>query len=50
MLNRPAFLDAKNLQPFINEDLEGVLNTVSYSTKNSAIVEGYDVTILTKHL
>ena len=26
VLNMPAFIDAKNLQPFINEDLGGVLN------------------------
>lgn len=29
--NRPAFLDAKNLQAYINRDLEEVLNTVSSS-------------------
>ena len=48
VLNRPAFLDAKNLQPFIDKDLEGVLNTIIYTTKNGSKVEGYDATILPK--
>ncbi len=30
VLNRPAFIDAKNLQPFIDEDLQGVLNVTEY--------------------
>ena len=30
VLNRPAFIDARNLQPFINEDLNRVLNLLEY--------------------
>lgn len=44
--NRPAFLDAKNLQPFINNDLEDVLNTIPYRDLNGTEVEGYNALIL----
>lgn len=48
VLNRPAFLDAKNLQPYINQGLEGVLNTIAYTSKNGVVVEGYNAEILPK--
>jgi hypothetical protein len=48
VLNRPAFLDAKNLQPHINEGLEAVLNTIVYTAKNGTVVEGYNAEILPK--
>lgn len=48
VLNRPAFLDAKNLQPFIHKDLEGVLNTIVYKSKSGTDGEGYNATILPK--
>ncbi len=48
VLNRPAFLDAKNLQPYINSGLEGVLNTILYTAKNGTVVEGYNAEILPK--
>jgi P63C domain len=48
VLNRPAFLDAKNLQPYINQGLEGVLNTITYTSKTGAAVEGYNAEILPK--
>lgn len=48
VLNRPAFLDAKNLQPYINQGLEGVLNTVTYTSKGGGEVEGYNAEILPK--
>ena len=48
VLNRPAFLDAKNLQPYINQGLEGVLNTIVYTAKNGSTVEGYNAEILPK--
>jgi hypothetical protein len=48
VLNRPAFVDAKNLQPFIDADLEGVLNTVIYKDKNDNETEGYSADILPK--
>jgi len=30
VLNRPDFMDTKNLQPFVDEALEGVLKTIDY--------------------
>jgi hypothetical protein len=30
VLNMPAFIDAKNLQPFINKDLGSVLNSIEF--------------------
>lgn len=44
--NMPAFIDANNLQPFINEDLRAVLNQIDYKTKNDTDSTGYDATIL----
>jgi hypothetical protein len=34
VLNMPAFIDAKNLQPFINEDLKGELKSIEYQALN----------------
>lgn len=48
VLNRPAFLDAKNLQPYINQGLEGVLSTITYNSKNGGEIEGYNAEILPK--
>lgn len=42
----PTFMDAKNLQPFISEDLKSVLNKVEYITVDNKIGEGYDANIL----
>jgi hypothetical protein len=44
--NMPAFIDANNLQPFINQDLKGVLNTITYESKSGNDSEGYDANIL----
>ncbi|KQC33869.1 hypothetical protein AAU57_11410 [Nonlabens sp. YIK11] len=44
--NMPAFIDANNLQPFINEELRQTLNTISYTSKNGSDLEGYDANIL----
>ena len=46
VLNMPAFLDANNLQPFVGEDLMGVLNKVDYEDLNSKEDSGYDASIL----
>jgi hypothetical protein len=46
--NRPAFLDANNLQDFINSDLEAVLNTIEYTDSSSATLVGYNALILPK--
>jgi hypothetical protein len=46
VINIPTFMDAQNLQPFINEELMKVINKVEYIDKNGKIQEGYDATIL----
>lgn len=48
VLNRPAFIDAKNLQPFIDKGLDSVLNQITYLSKNDNITEGYNAEILPK--
>lgn len=48
VLNRPAFIDAKNLQPFINEDLEEVLKLIEYEDKNNKKAVAYNALILPK--
>jgi len=42
VLNVPAFLDAKNLQPFVGEDLIGVLKQIDYIDKKGKEDSGYD--------
>lgn len=45
--NMPAFLDANNLQPFVGEDLHGVLNQIDYIEKNGTTsASGYNALIL----
>jgi len=44
--NRPAFLDANNIQPYINKELEAVLETVAFVGLDGSEVEGYDALIL----
>jgi hypothetical protein len=46
--NRPAFIDAKNMQPFIDEGLEEVLKVIPYQDKNGRQIEGYNAVILPK--
>lgn len=46
VLNRPVFIDAKNLQPFIDEGLEEVLELLKYNSKNGNLTEGYNAEIL----
>jgi hypothetical protein len=46
VLNVPAFLDAKNLQPFVGEDLMGVLKQIDYLDKNGKQDSGYNALIL----
>jgi hypothetical protein len=48
VLNRPAFIDAKNLQPFIDLSLDSVLNTITYQSINNNPTEGYNAEILPK--
>ncbi|MDO3696052.1 P63C domain-containing protein [Wenyingzhuangia sp. chi5] len=42
----PTFMDAKNLQPFINEELRHVINKVEFLTIDNKNGEGYDASIL----
>lgn len=46
VLNRPAFVDANNLQPFINNDLDVVLNTIEFVSLSDSETEGYNAEIL----
>lgn len=45
-INVPVFMDAANLQPFIGEDLRGVINKIDYVDKEGKKGIGYDATIL----
>ena len=42
----PVFMDAKNLQPFIDEDLKAVINKVEYLDKKGKSQQGFDANIL----
>lgn len=44
--NMPSFLDAKNLQPFVGEDLKGVLKQIDYLDKNGKEDTGYNALII----
>lgn len=44
--NMPAFIDANNIQPFINQDLLDVLNVIEYKSINDIESTGYDANIL----
>lgn len=46
VLNMPAFIDANNLQPFIGEDLQGVLKQIEYKNLSGQMTQGYDAKIL----
>ncbi len=44
--NMPSFIDANNLQPFIGEDLRGVLNQIEFEGLNGKDETGYSALIL----
>lgn len=44
--NMPSFIDANNLQPFIDGKLMGVLNQLNYINLNGKEENGYDANIL----
>lgn len=44
--NMPAFIDAKNLKPFISNDLLSALNPVKYVNWNGKLSDGYRADIL----
>lgn len=48
LINMPAFLDAKNLQPFIGADLMELINQIKYEDKNGKEDSGYNAFILPK--
>lgn len=42
----PPFMDAKNLLPFINEELFEAMQKITYKSKSGMVREGYDAIIL----
>lgn len=48
LINMPAFLDAKNLQPFIGEDLKPLINQIPYERENGKMDTGFNALILPK--
>lgn len=42
----PVFMDAKNLQPFISNDLRAMINRIEYKNLNGKIQQGYNANIL----
>lgn len=42
----PPFMDAKNLQPFISDELKSIMNKVEYLSAENKILIGYDANIL----
>jgi len=46
VINIPAFMDAKNLQPLIDRGLRGVIKKIEYIDKNGNTQSGYNATIL----
>lgn len=46
LINTPAFIDAKNLQPFITQELRDKINKIEFKDKNGNIQSGYDALIL----
>jgi hypothetical protein len=44
--NMPSFMDAKNLQSFISEDLRGGLKPIEYQDTNGKVITGYNAEIL----
>lgn len=48
LINMPAFLDAKNLQPFVGEDLMPLIKVIEYEAKNGKKELGFNALILPK--
>lgn len=46
VINLPTFMDAKNLKPFISEDLMGVINKIEYEDTDGKKQEGYNARII----
>lgn len=48
LINMPAFLDAKNLQPFVDNDLKALINQIQFEKKNGKTDSGFNALILPK--
>lgn len=46
LIDTPVFMDAKNLQPFINQELRYVINKIEFIDLNGKVVQGYNALIL----
>lgn len=46
LIDTPVFMDAKNLQPFINQELRDVINKIEFIDLNGKVVQGYNALIL----
>lgn len=46
VINTPVFMDAQNLQPYVNEELRVMINKVEYIDHNGKMQEGYNAMIL----
>ena len=46
MVGIPTFMDAKNLQPFVNDELSAVIKKVVFLDKNGKSQQGFDANIL----
>lgn len=46
--NRPSFIDAKNLQPLIEPELDSLLYPIEYEQKDGKVSTGYNAVILPK--
>lgn len=46
LIGIPAFMDANNLQPFVDSDLRAVIKKVEYLDKNGKVSQGFDANIL----
>lgn len=46
VINLPTFMDAKNLKPYISQDLMGVINKIEYIDTEGKKQEGYNARII----
>lgn len=46
LIGIPAFMDANNLQPFIDSDLKALIEKVEYLDKKGKVSQGFDANIL----
>lgn len=46
LINIPVFMDAKNLQPYVNDEVRSLINKIDFLSKSGKTQEGYDANIL----